>query len=134
MKNDVHLEHALLDVRDLSESLRFYAVLFPEWIVRWSGKTRSGAPWAHFGPPGNGQPGYLSLAETPAATHADTLTGNAVLIEHVGFAHPDVEDLVARMGAAGVAATDRIEDEHYRRAYFKDPDGHELEFVQQLRG
>lgn len=127
--SNVHLEHALLDVRDLDGSLGFYRALLPDWIVRWDGVTLEGARWVHFGPPGEGQPGYLSLYETPDAPDA---ADSGVRIEHVGFAHPEVDGLVARLAALGIRPSDRVDDGRYRRVYFVDPDGHDLEFVQKL--
>jgi len=125
----VHLEHALLDVRDMDRSLPFYRALLPDWVIRWEGRTMEGSRWVHFGPPGDGQPGYLSLFETPGAEDAGD---GGLRIEHVGFAHPDVEGLVGRLAGKNIVPTDRIDDGTYRRAYFADPDGHDLEFVQKL--
>ena len=127
--SNVHLEHALLDVRDLDRSLGFYRALLPDWIVRWEGVTMEGTRWIHFGPPGDGQPGYLSLYETPDAKESDA---SGLRIEHVGFAHPEVEELTARLASLGIRPSDRVDDGRYRRAYFVDPDGHDLEFVQKL--
>lgn len=125
----VHLEHALLDVRDMNRSLLFYRALFPDWVVRWEGSTQEGTRWIHFGPSGGGQPGYLSLYETPGAGQA---AGDGARIEHIGFAHPDIEGLATRLAAAGIRPSDRAGDASYRRIYFVDPDGHELEFVEAL--
>ena len=130
MSNNVHLEHALIDVSDLSASLTFYRLLFPEWTTRWEGHTMAQDRWVHFGPTREGQPGYLSIYEIPGAG-ASSDTGG-VRIEHIGFAHPDVDGLVKRVAGAGLEPSDRTEDGEYRRAYFTDPDGHELEFVQKL--
>ncbi len=127
----VHLEHALLDIGNLERTLAFYRRLFPAWIIRWDGRTSEGTRWVHFGPPGDGQPGYLSLYETPGLAPSD---GSGARIEHIGFAHPDVNGLVERLGSEGTTPSDRVDDGHYRRAYFTDPDGHELEFVQRLSG
>ena len=130
----VHLEHALLDVADLARSLEFYGRLLPEWTIRWEGRNDMGGRWAHFGPAGPGQPGYLSLYEILGVGPSDQgdSTASAARIEHVGFAHPDVGALSARLEGLGIAPTDRMEDARFRRAYFSDPDGHTLEFVQQL--
>lgn len=88
-----------------------------------------GTRWIHYGPSGEGQPGYLSLYETPGASEA---TDEGVRIEHVGFAHPDVQGLIDRLGAVDIHPSERVDDGAYRRAYFVDPDGHDLEFVQKL--
>ncbi len=130
--HEIHLEHALIDVADLDRSLPFYRSLLPGWTIRWEGRSREGNRWVHFGPAGGGRPGYLSLYETPDAGAAGTRTGNAVRIEHVGFAHPDVDALAERLGSAGISPKDRMDDGKYRRVYYADPDGHELEFVQKL--
>ncbi|HVO29755.1 MAG TPA: VOC family protein [bacterium] len=116
---DIRLEHAFLYVRDLDRALAFYATLLPGWGVRWDGR-REGQRWVHFGAPGEGQPSYLSLCEGSGAPNG----------EHLGFTSRDVNALVARLGAAGIRPTDTAEDSRYRRVYFEDPDGHELEFVE----
>ena len=41
--SQIHLEHALVDVTDMAESLPFYQRLFPDWTIRWQGHSR-GAP------------------------------------------------------------------------------------------
>ena len=125
----VHLEHALLDVTDVGRSVAFYNKLIPDWVVRWEGPSMEGGRWIHLGPPGDGQPGYLSLYETPGAQPGDT---EGLRIEHIGFAHPDIKGLVARLASLGISPSDEVDDGRYRRAYFTDPDGHELEFVQKL--
>ena len=130
--NTIHLEHALLDIQDLDVSLSFYRQLFPDWTLRWDGHTRDGSRWVHFGPPGAGRPGYLSLYETPNRSR-DASDGVSIKIEHLGFAHPDVNALVQRLKAvSSIRPKDRVEADGFRRVYFLDPDGHELEFVQAL--
>jgi catechol 2,3-dioxygenase-like lactoylglutathione lyase family enzyme len=124
------LEHVYLSIQDLDRTLSYYRRLFPDWEIRWEGRTKGGARWVHFGAPGDGQPGYLSLAESPSAkpiVESYTHLG----LQHVGFAHPDVDGLIARIKPA-IAPTDYVDDGAYRRAYFDDPDGIELEFVQKL--
>ncbi len=39
---------------------------------------------------------------------------------------------LARLAGARIDAGDRADDGKFRRAYFTDPDGHELEFVQKI--
>ena len=126
----VRLEHAFLYVRDLDAALAFYRRVLPGWTVRWEGRARAGR-WVHFGPPGGVQPSYLSICEAPAAA-APPEEDRAPGVDHIGFAHPDVDGLVARLAAAGIAPTDELEEGPWRRAYFRDPDGHQLEFVQHL--
>ena len=51
---------------------------------------------------------------------------------HLGFAHRDVRGLEARLKEEGIEVNDTADDGKYRRAYFVDPNGYELEFVQEL--
>lgn len=129
---EVRLEHAFVSVRSVEASLAFYRTLIPDWVVRWEGQGMSGGRWVHFGPEGDAQVGYLSLCEFPDAPSSDE-PYSSIRIQHVGFSHPDVDGLVARLVKAGIRPTERVDDGSYRRAYFDDPDGHELEFVQKLR-
>lgn len=126
----IALEHVYLTVTDLDRTLAYYRAFFPEWVVRWEGKS-SGGRWVHFGPPGDGQPGYLSLAEDPRAAAIQPYTTAGA--QHVGFAHPDVNALVDGVRATA-QPSDVVDDGAYRRAYFDDPDGIEIEFVQKLSG
>ena len=100
----IYLEHALLDVTDVGRSVAFYNKLIPDWVVRWEGPTMEGGRWIHLGPPGDHQPGYLSLYETPGAQPGDT---EGLRIEHIGFAHPDLEALVARLSPLGITPSDK---------------------------
>jgi glyoxylase I family protein len=131
--NGIHLEHVFISIRDVETSLAFYRKIFPDWVVRWEGPSADGGRWVHFGPKGDGQPGYLSLRESPGAPAPDPPYAS-LRIQHVGFAHPDVEGLRALLAKDGIEPDDSAEDARYRRYYFLDPDGVELEFVQELKG
>ncbi|HXI04124.1 MAG TPA: VOC family protein [Candidatus Saccharimonadales bacterium] len=131
-KIDIHLEHALIDVRDMDATLGFYRKVLPGWTVRWEGRNDMGGRWAHYGPPGEGQPGYLSLYELPGAAPSGEGFGKEARIEHVGFSHPDVDALERSLASEGIRPDDRVDDGRFRRVYFTDPDGHALEFVQKL--
>ena len=126
----ITLEHANLNVTDLARSLEFYRRLLPGWVVRWEGRTSEGQRWIHFGPAGDGQPGYLSIYQDPAARAGGR--PDALRVQHLGFAHADVDGQVQALAAEGIRATDRVDDGTWRRAYFEDPDGHELELVQRV--
>jgi catechol 2,3-dioxygenase-like lactoylglutathione lyase family enzyme len=128
--SEVRLEHAFLYVRDVERSLAFYRRLFPGWTIRWDGGG-FGRRWVHWGPPDDVKSGYLSLCEVGDPT-AQRPPDGSIGVDHVGFTHPDIAGLVARLAASGIDASERTEDERFRRVYFKDPDGHKLEFVQQL--
>jgi len=124
----IALEHVYLTVTDLDRTLTYYRAFFPDWVIRWEG-TSSVGRWVHFGPPGEGQPGYLSLAEDPKAGAIAPYTTAGP--QHVGFSHPDVNALIAQVRGTA-EPSDTADDGKYRRAYFDDPDGIEIEFVQKL--
>jgi catechol 2,3-dioxygenase-like lactoylglutathione lyase family enzyme len=124
------LEHAFLTVRDLERSLRFYRTLLPEWEIRWEGTSRRGQRWVHFGDPRGAAGSYLSLHEMGSAKKSLDVPYEYVRIEHLGVAHADVSEVVRRAREAGLHPTDEVDADGFRRAYFQDPDGIELEFVQ----
>jgi catechol 2,3-dioxygenase-like lactoylglutathione lyase family enzyme len=126
------LEHAYLNVTDLPRSLAFYEKLFPGWAVRWSGVNRWGRRWVHFGAPGADQPSYLSLSEVPPAPPQDLDYDRPMrAIMHLGFTCDSVEALVSRLRDVGEHPRDEVlDDPAFRRAYYVDPDGHELELVE----
>jgi catechol 2,3-dioxygenase-like lactoylglutathione lyase family enzyme len=127
---EIYLEHALVTVRNIKASLEFYGSLFPEWTTRWEGTAEGDGKWVHFGPAVEGQPSYLSLYEVPNAQRARG--DHSVRVQHIGFAHPNVKGLVDRLASVSIRSTEERDDGKFRRAYFEDPDGHELEFVQKL--
>lgn len=124
----VKLEHAYLSVKDLDRSLSFYRRVLPDWVIRWEGRG-DGGRWIHLGPAGDGQPGYLSIAERSEAEPFEPY--RALGPQHIGFAHPDVDRLIAEL-RPGIEPDDYVDDGAYRRVYYSDPDGIELEFVQKL--
>lgn len=121
------LEHANLNVRSLAKSLPFYERLLG-WEIRWEGLTSQGLRWIHLGPAEGS--GYLSIYEDPAAFHARE--DAAVRVQHLGFAVDDVAGREKALAADGIAPTDRVDDGRFRRVYYADPDGHELELVERL--
>ena len=127
----IHLEHVNINIRDIGRTLAFYRKLLPAWVVRWEGVSDSGGRWVHFGPPGGGQPGYLSLMEEPGEIPASG-EPDGPGFNHFGFSHPDVGALVARLRGEGIDPYEFFDRDGYRRAYFKDPDARDVEFVQKL--
>lgn len=125
------LEHAYLTVRNIDETTRFYGALFPTWAIRWQGKTREGLRWVHFGDPRGVPASYLSLAEAPHAPAGDT-PYTTRRIQHLGFSMRGVAETIERAAAVGISPTDHGDWDGYRRAYFVDPNGHEIELVEKL--
>lgn len=123
------LEHLLLEVSQLDQTLAFWAILAPGWGVRWDGRPE-GEPWIHLGPEGEGRPPYLSLWARGAVASPGR---GGLRVRHLGFAVEALEPLLARAAAAGLVPHELVVEGRHRRAYFQDPDGHELEFVEELQ-
>ncbi len=129
--SNIFLEHVNMPVRDLSQSLRFYQELFPHWRVRWEGQSYHGGKWIHFGDRSM-EASYLSIWENPNAERTPSPSVACLQIQHIGFRYPDVGALVTRLRESGIEPSDLVEEGGFRRAYFTDPDGHELEFIEGL--
>lgn len=125
----MHLEHLNLVVKDIKKSLTFYGAAFPHWTIRakgvndWYGKTRT---WIHFGDDYQ----YLSLNDLGEGKNRD-LSGHSVGLAHIAYVTNDIDGVIARLQEAGYNVVNPGAKEPYRRnAYFIDPDGFEVEFVQ----
>ena len=94
----IALEHVYLTVTDLDRTLAYYRAFFPEWVVRWEGKSSAGR-WVHFGPPGDGQPGYLSLAEDPRAAPMASRSSSCRSCDHEATRGPREQAAVDRQPA-----------------------------------
>ncbi len=126
----LRLEHLNLVVRDIEQSLTFYQAAFPHWQLRggdkteWYGKPRK---WIHFGDDYN----YLSLSDTGEGENRD-LTGHTVGLAHIGFVTENLAALIKRLAKAGFEVDKGGESQYRNNAYFIDPDGYEVEFVEYL--
>ncbi len=127
----IHLEHINLVVRDIPVAVKFYRAAFPHWRVRdegegpWSGKQRK---WLHFGDDYQ----YLTFNDNGVGDNRD-LEGHQTGLAHFAFVTGDIDALISRLAKAGFAVDHNGADEPYRRnAYFIDPNGFEVEFVQYL--
>jgi catechol 2,3-dioxygenase-like lactoylglutathione lyase family enzyme len=127
----MRLEHINLVIRNLDRSLAFYRAAFPHWRVRtqgkgeWHGKPRN---WLHFGDDYH----YIALSENGEGTNRD-LSGHQVGLAHFAYATDDIDAVTRRLKSAGFAVNNSGSEDPFRRnAYFIDPDGFEVEFVQYL--
>lgn len=125
----LHLEHINLVVADLDASLAFYRAAFPHWQVRMEGQAEwYGKPlrWLHFGDDYQ----YLAFSDHGEGANRE-LTGHQVGLAHFAFAVANLDALTQRMREAGFELAKGGGDEPWRRnAYFVDPDGFEVEFVE----
>lgn len=127
----LQLEHINLVIKDLDKSLHFYRAAFPHWKIRakgggdWYGKPRT---WVHFGDDYQ----YIALNEFGEGENRD-LKGHQVGLAHFAYVTNNIDGVIDRLTRAGFPVTNPGAEEPFRRnAYFIDPDGFEVEFVQYL--
>ena len=127
----LHLEHLNLVVKDIPSALTFYQAAFPHWRVRdsgagdWYGKHRK---WLHFGDDYQ----YLTFNDNGDGDNRD-LSGHQPGLAHFAFVTGNIDAVIERLAAAGFPVDKDGAEEPYRKnAYFIDPDGFEVEFVEYL--
>ncbi len=128
------IEHANITVGSTDEAMRFLGTAFPEFRVRGQGFLAGGEStgrWTHFGTDET----YLALQENAVPSGRSDVTYTNDGINHLGFVIEGMDALVERMADEGYHPTDAsaMEGHPYRRrAYFKDQNGFEWEFVEYL--
>ena len=127
----MRLEHINLVVNNLDETLQFYQALFPHWKIRvsgegeWYGKKRN---WCHFGDDYS----YLSFNDNGEGENRN-LRGHTPGLAHFAYETQDLDGLVTRMANAGYKPRIFGQENNWRKnAYFIDPDGNEVEFIEYL--
>ena len=127
----MRIEHINLVVRDIEPTLEFLKIAFPHWEIRgsgqsdWYGKPRT---WLHFGEDDS----YIALSDNGEGAGRD-LTGHKPGLAHIGFVVDDLDGIMARYAAKGIApSVDLTEIPARKNVYYVDPAGIELEFVQYL--
>ena len=127
----LYLEHLNLVVNDIPSALTFYQAAFPHWRVRdsgeseWYGKQRK---WLHFGDDYQ----YLTFNDNGNGDNRD-LTGHQTGLAHFAFVTGNIDAVIERLSAAGFPVAKDGADEPFRKnAYFIDPAGFEVEFVEYL--
>lgn len=126
----MYLEHVNLVVSDLQRSLAFYQTAFPHWQVRsqgegkWHGKQRK---WLHFGCDHH----YIALSDHGEGANRK-LSGHQVGLAHFAYVVTNLKSLISRMQNAGFQVDKSATHPFRKNAYFIDPDGFEVEFVEYL--
>jgi catechol 2,3-dioxygenase-like lactoylglutathione lyase family enzyme len=127
----LYLEHLNLVVSDIPANLAFYQAAFPHWRIRasgeseWHGKPRK---WLHFGDDYQ----YLTFNDNGVGDNRD-LGGHQVGLAHFAFVTGNIEAVIRRLADAGFTVDKDGADEPWRKnAYFLDPNGFEVEFVEYL--
>lgn len=127
----IALEHVNITVRDLERSTRFLLAALPSWRLRGEGTMDwFGTPirWRHVGD----EHFYIALQDGGQGEVMDWKSRN-LGPKHVGLVVPSIDEVVARLQAAGYpldhwggAAAAR------RSVYIVDPDSVQFEFVEYL--
>ena len=127
----LYLEHLNLVVNDIPAAQTFYQAAFPHWRVRdqgesdWYGKRRK---WLRLGDDYQ----YLTFNDNGEGNNRD-LAGHQSGLAHFAFVTGNIDAVIERLAAAGFPVDKGGADEPYRKnAYFIDPAGFEVEFVQYL--
>ncbi len=124
----VQLEHANLTVPDVDEAIRFVQTAFPDFKIRWDGKSFIGSRTVHIGTDET----YLALndARHDAAEPWVPYSGKPGL-NHLGYEVDDADGVRERLAAAGYNdSTVPNEHPHRKRVYFHDAFGNDWEFVE----
>ena len=125
----MRLEHLNLVVNNINASLDFYRQAFPHWTIRgqgeatWSGKPRR---WLHFGDHDQ----YLAFNDNGEGAARD-LGGHQPGLAHFAFVVTNIQAVEQRLNEAGfLRAKDGQADAYRSNAYYLDPNGFEVEFVE----
>jgi catechol 2,3-dioxygenase-like lactoylglutathione lyase family enzyme len=127
----IYLEHLNVVVKDIPKALSFYQAAFPHWSVRskgkqdWYGKPRE---WLHFGDHYQ----YITF-NNGGEDQIRHLKGHQVGLAHFAFVTNNLAQVIERLARAGFTVDKAGAQAPFRKnAYFVDPDGFEVEFVQYL--
>ena len=127
----LYLEHLNLVVNDIPAALAFYQAAFPHWRVRDQGESDWYGPrrkWLHLGDDYQ----YLTFNDNGEGNNRDH-AGHQSGLAHFAFVTGNIDAVIERLAAAGFPVDKDGADEPYRKnAYFIDPAGFEVEFVQYL--
>ena len=118
------IEHVNVTVTDPERAAGLMEALFG-WRVRWQGPAMSGGRTIHVGSDNH----YIALytGRGVAYTNDDFKKGRP--LNHIGVEVDDLDDVEARVVAAGLRPFNHDDYEPGRRFYFFDPDGIEYEIV-----
>lgn len=127
----LQLEHLNIVVSDLQKTLAFYQAAMPHWQIRGQGESNwYGTPrqWLHFGDDYQ----YLTFNDQGTGENRDLKT-NQLGVAHFAFITNNLSALTKRLMLAGFDIyKSGAEEPHRKNAYFLDPDGLEVEFVEYL--
>ena len=123
--SDAFVEHVNITVKNPEASAKMFHDLFG-WQVRWKGAALNGGTTLHVG----GTSSYVALYSAGGNETSDSdryQTPGA--LNHLGIVVDDIENVRARVIAAGFAPGEMYDYEPGRRFYFDDMNGIEIEVV-----
>jgi catechol 2,3-dioxygenase-like lactoylglutathione lyase family enzyme len=118
------IEHVNVTVSDPQRASDLMESLFG-WRVRWRGPARDGGETIHVGSDDH----YLALYTGRGVAYSPDDFAKGRPLNHVGVEVDDLDDVEARVVAAGLTPFSHGDYEPGRRFYFLDPDGIEYEVV-----
>ena len=123
--NSAILEHVNVTVSDPEKTAKMLCSLF-KWEIRWRGDSINGGKTIHVGLKGS----YVALYSPKGATSA---TGSSYKnlggLNHIAVVVKDLEEVEARVKAAGFTPGNHGNHESERRFYFHDHDNIEYKVV-----
>lgn len=121
----VQLEHINFTVKDAAATAQLLVTLFG-WHIRWQGPAKDQGFTVHVG----NDASYLALYSPKWPLHAEAKRyHHAASMNHIGVVVDDLEDIEARVKAAGYQPHSHADYEPGKRFYFDGPDGVEYEVV-----
>lgn len=123
--SEVRLEHANVTVSDLERSAKMLFDMFG-WGIRWEGASKDAGRSIHVG----GADSYVALYKEArsGASKEDSYTTVGGL-NHLAVIVDDLDDIEAKVIAAGYVPNSHQDYEPGMRFYFEDHDGIEYEVV-----
>jgi catechol 2,3-dioxygenase-like lactoylglutathione lyase family enzyme len=119
------LEHVNVTVSDPEKTADMLCDLF-NWQIRWSGDSINGGKTIHVGSEGS----YVALYSPKGAANAiGSSYENLGGLNHIAVVVKDLDDVEARVKAAGFTPGNHGDYEPGRRFYFHDHDNIEYEVV-----
>lgn len=128
------LEHVNIVVQKIDPVVKFITAAFPSWHIRGRGDhpfAGMDREWVHVGDDTD----YLALTEYHVPDGAKgrprDLASTQPGLAHLGFEVSSIDELIARLKAAGYEPTTRNDDHpHRRRVYYVEADDIEFEFIE----
>jgi catechol 2,3-dioxygenase-like lactoylglutathione lyase family enzyme len=124
---DLELEHVNVTVVDVDRAVAFLTIAMPHWRVRGGGEEGAGR-WVHLGTDWQ----YVSINQYAGTETQEHDGARFTGINHTGFWVSNVDEILAKMQAAGYEGSWGEISHRRKRLYVKDHDGITWEFIEYL--